>query len=67
MHWALGGITALENSTFLCTRHHHLVHEGDREVRRARDGTLVFTDPQGDEHVWPGPFDPDNYMRPKIA
>ena len=44
--WATGGETSLENSVQLCTRHHHLHHEGGFSV--ICDGPeLVFRRPDG--------------------
>jgi hypothetical protein len=45
--WADGGETKLENLCNLCSRHHHLVHDGDYQVQRRPDGTFRFTTPDG--------------------
>lgn len=53
-HWIHGGRTDLDNLAFLCTAHHHLIHEGRFSARRRRDGTLAFADPRGHEiHTLP--------------
>ena len=38
VHWAQGGITALENAALLCSRHHHQVHADNHEVKIGADG-----------------------------
>jgi hypothetical protein len=45
--WEHEGETNLGNLALLCSRHHHLVHEGGFGFTRARDGTMVFTRPDG--------------------
>jgi hypothetical protein len=46
-HWADGGDTCMENLVLLCTRHHHLVHEGGFGLEKLSCGTIQFTNPQG--------------------
>ena len=46
-HWIDGGPTDLDNLTLLCSRHHHLLHEGGWLVRSDRSGELVFTNRAG--------------------
>jgi hypothetical protein len=46
-HWLHGGETSVDNLALLCTRHHHLVHEGGWSVARTAEGQLVFTAPDG--------------------
>jgi hypothetical protein len=46
-HWFHGGETSVDNLVLLCTAHHHLVHEGGWSVRRAENGDLLFTAPDG--------------------
>ena len=55
--WNWYGPTDLDNLTLLCSRHHHLVHEG--RWRLERDPTtwnLTFTSPDGVQHERPPPF-----------
>ena len=47
VHWADGGVTALDNLVLLCRRHHRLLHEGGYTVRRDVEGTLRFVRPNG--------------------
>jgi hypothetical protein len=44
VHWARGGRTCISNLLLLCSRHHHLVHEGGFTVKGA-NGKVVFTRP----------------------
>ncbi|MCU1454303.1 MAG: endonuclease [Acidimicrobiales bacterium] len=46
-HYEHGGRTDLHNLCLLCTRHHHLVHEGGYGLARAPDGRLEFRRPDG--------------------
>jgi hypothetical protein len=46
-HWLHGGETSVENTCLLCSRHHHMVHEGGWTVARGADGQLTFTSPAG--------------------
>jgi hypothetical protein len=46
-HWLHGGETSVENLIQLCTRHHHLVHEGGWSVVRDDAGNWTFADPKG--------------------
>ena len=46
-HWADRGETNMENLVLLCTRHHHLVHEGGFGVQRLADGHVQFSNPAG--------------------
>ncbi len=46
-HWLHGGETSLENTVLLCTRHHHLVHEGGWTISTGADGALLFHSPSG--------------------
>jgi len=56
-HWQHGGDTSLANMTLLCSKHHHLVHEGRWQIT-TRDGH----DPGHPDH-WqfdpPPPREPD--------
>jgi hypothetical protein len=45
--WELGGLTDLINLLPLCSRHHHLVHEGQWTLKLAADRTLTITEPDG--------------------
>jgi hypothetical protein len=46
-HWIHGGETSIDNLMQLCTRHHHLVHEGGWSIKRDEVGGWVFADAQG--------------------
>jgi hypothetical protein len=46
-HWLHGGETSVDNLIQLCTRHHHLVHEGGWSVVRGDAGEWTFADPKG--------------------
>ncbi|MFK8019136.1 MAG: DUF222 domain-containing protein [Pseudomonadales bacterium] len=46
-HWSKGGETSLGNLVLLCSKHHHLVHEGGFSVRRSAGGKLRFARPDG--------------------
>jgi hypothetical protein len=41
VHWIDGGATDLDNLVLLCRRHHVDHHEGEWQVSRAPDGTIV--------------------------
>jgi hypothetical protein len=47
--WSEGGATTPDNLAHLCSRHHHLKHEGGWKVSPSRDGTrsLTWTSPRG--------------------
>jgi hypothetical protein len=45
--WDTGGSTDLVNLVLLCEHHHHLVHEGGWQLRRAADGTIEARAPDG--------------------
>ncbi|HVX18909.1 MAG TPA: DUF222 domain-containing protein [Acidimicrobiales bacterium] len=49
VRWEAGGPTDLANLALLCSRHHHLVHEGGFAAARGDDGELRFTRPDGTE------------------
>jgi len=44
--WESGGLTNLDNLCLLCSRHHHLCHEGGFRLERV-GGELVFHRPDG--------------------
>ena len=46
-----GGATDLSNMLPLCSRHHHLVHEGGWTIHLAPDRTLTITRPDGHHHA----------------
>ena len=46
-HWLHGGETSIDNLVQLCTRHHHLVHEGGWSMKRDGAGGWVFSDAKG--------------------
>ncbi|WP_420704757.1 HNH endonuclease signature motif containing protein [Kutzneria chonburiensis] len=43
VHWADGGVTALDNLVLLCGEHHRVVHHGNWGVR-IEDNVPVFDD-----------------------
>lgn len=45
--WELGGPTDLVNLIPLCSRHHHVVHEGGWQLELDDDRTLTITQPDG--------------------
>ena len=45
--WDLGGDTDLDNLLPLCSRHHHVVHEGGWDLHLAPDRTLTIRQPDG--------------------
>lgn len=45
--WELGGSTDLANLLPLCSRHHHVVHDGGWRLELANDRTLTITQPDG--------------------
>ena len=46
-----GGNTDLHNLLPLCSRHHHLIHEGGWTIHLAPDRTLTITRPDGHTHA----------------
>jgi Domain of unknown function (DUF222) len=56
--WELGGPTDLHDLLPLCSRHHHVVHEGGWTLHLAPDRTLTITQPDGREFA---------QVRPDIA
>ena len=54
-HWLHGGATRLDNLVLLCTRHHHLIHEGGFTMERAADGSLLFHAPTHKPIPWHPP------------
>lgn len=61
--WRHGGRTDLANLIPLCSRHHHLVHEGGWTIELMADRTLLITRPDGAHH---GRSTPDRAARPSI-
>ena len=49
--WELGGPTDLTNLIPICSRHHHIVHEGGWQLDLADDRTLTITRPDGTIHA----------------
>jgi hypothetical protein len=45
--WELGGTTDLANMLPICSRHHHVIHEGGWQLHLAPDRTLTITQPNG--------------------
>lgn len=48
-HWEHGGTTDLDNLTLFCSRHHHLVHRQDIQVKLLPTAEVHFTWPDGKE------------------
>lgn len=48
--WHRGGDTDLDNLLPLCSRHHHLVHEGRWRIRLLADRSLEIREPDGRHH-----------------
>jgi hypothetical protein len=48
--WERGGSTNLANLLPLCSRHHHLVHEGGWQLTLQPDRTITLTRPDGTVH-----------------
>jgi hypothetical protein len=48
--WALGGETTADNLAHLCSRHHHLKHDGGWTVAAGRGRRLSWTSPSGGEY-----------------
>jgi len=46
-HWADGGETCMENLILLCSRHHHLVHEGGFGLLKLASGEVQFSKQNG--------------------
>jgi len=46
-HWLHGGETSVDNLVQLCTRHHHLVHEGGWSIEHDAEGEWTFVAPDG--------------------
>ncbi len=54
-HWEHGGPTDLDNLVPLCSRHHHLVHEGGWGISLNPDRSLMIVRPDGTHHATTGP------------
>ncbi len=65
--WELGGPTDLENLIPLCSRHHHVVHEGGWALHLAPDRTLTIIQPDGREFTRCRPDVPARRDRPAAA
>ena len=48
--WSAGGVTDLDNLLPLCSRHHHLVHEGGWTLTLRADRTITWCRPDGSIH-----------------
>ncbi len=46
-YWSDGGPTDLANLPFVCTRHHHLIHDQHWKIHRLDNGTWQFQRPDG--------------------
>ena len=45
VHWVHGGATDLDNLVLLCRRHHWMVHEGEWQLVRGDEGTMLTIPP----------------------
>ena len=45
--WEQGGPTDLDNLIPLCSKHHHLVHEGMWSIHLTPERAIVWTQPDG--------------------
>jgi hypothetical protein len=50
-HWRRHGTTDLPNLLLLCSRHHHLVHQLDLDLKLLPDGELHVTWPDGTHRI----------------
>jgi hypothetical protein len=67
-----GGATDLHNLLPLCSRHHHLIHEGGWTIQLSPDRTLTITRPNGEIHATVRPdvlteYDDDRERRQPAA
>ena len=53
--WQLGGTTCPANLMPLCSRHHHLKHNGGWQLRRLENDTVRWTTPTGHTYDRPPP------------
>ena len=44
-YWSHGGLTDIENLPFVCTKHHHLIHDKKWTINRLDDGTWQLIRP----------------------
>lgn len=66
-YWTDGGPTDLDNLIPLCSKHHHLAHEGGWQLALSpHDRALSITLPDGSTHPPPQPPPPDHH-RPVAA
>ena len=61
--WEQGGLTDLENLIPLCSRHHHVVHEGGWTLELVPDRTLTVRQPDGTVFVVSEPDVPPQRRR----
>jgi hypothetical protein len=47
VHWSEGGETNLANLCLVCSRHHHLAHEGGFIIKGQAPHNLTFLSPEG--------------------
>lgn len=45
IHWSRGGVTSIDNGVLLCSRHHHLLHQGDWAIQ-VKDRVPWFVPPR---------------------
>jgi hypothetical protein len=64
--WELGGATDLANMLPICSRHHHVVHEGGWQLHLDPDRTLTVTEPSGNTYGTSRPdLEPGAAPRPR--
>jgi hypothetical protein len=65
--WDFGGLTDLENLLPLCSRHHHVVHEGGWKLQLEPDRILTITRSDGQFHARCRPDIPDGRRHRRTA
>ncbi len=65
--WEHGGSTDLDNLIPLCSRHHHVVHEGDWTLELSDDRTLTVRQPDGQVFTVSEPDVPPQRRRRRTA
>jgi hypothetical protein len=52
VHWIDGGPTDLDNLILLCYRHHRMVHEGNWQLVKQADETILTIPPTRRFNSW---------------